>query len=58
MSTYTIESRKFNVKSDGWDKETIRDCVRKTESELRGAGGKRKRHPGCHRQSQLLIVAG
>ena len=39
MSTYAnieIEGNQFNVRSDGWDKETIRDCVREYVAEIRG----------------------
>ncbi len=39
MSTYanvTIEGNEFSVRSDGWDKETIRDCVREYVNEARG----------------------
>ena len=39
MSTYanvTIEGREFSVRSDGWDKETIRDCVREYVAEVKG----------------------
>ncbi len=39
MSTYAnveIEKQEFNVRSDGWDKETIRDCVREYVAEIKG----------------------
>lgn len=39
MSTYAnikIEGREFSVRSDGWDKETIRDAVREYVNEARG----------------------
>ncbi len=39
MSTYAnvlIKGREFSVKSDGWDKETIRDCVREYVAEIKG----------------------
>lgn len=39
MSTYAnvkIEGREFNVRSDGWDKETIRDAVREYVKEAKG----------------------
>jgi len=39
MSTYAdvlIEGREFSVRSDGWDKETIRDCVREYVAEIKG----------------------
>ena len=39
MSTYAnvlIAGREFNVRSDGWDKETIRDCVREYVAEIKG----------------------
>ena len=39
MSTYanvTIEGREFSVRSDGWDKETIRDCVREYVAKIKG----------------------
>ena len=39
MSTYanvTIESGEFSVRSDGWDKETIKDCVREYVKEAKG----------------------
>lgn len=39
MSTYAnvaIEGEEFSVRSDGWDKETIRDCVREYVQEAKG----------------------
>ena len=39
MSTYAnveIEGREFSVRSDGWDKETIRDCVREYVAKIKG----------------------
>jgi len=39
MSTYanvTIKGREFNVRSDGWDKQTIRDCVREYVADIKG----------------------
>ena len=39
MSTYAnveIEGGEFSVRSDGWDKETIRDCVREYVNEPKG----------------------
>ena len=39
MSTYanvTIEGNEFSVRSDGWDKETIRGCVREYVKEAKG----------------------
>lgn len=39
MSTYAnveIEKREFNVRSNGQDKETIRDCVREYVAEIKG----------------------
>lgn len=39
MATYaniSIEGREFSVRSDGGDKETIRDCVREYVKEARG----------------------
>ena len=39
MSTYAnviIEGREFYVRSDGWDKKTIRDCVREYVAEIKG----------------------
>ena len=38
MSTYAnilIGDREFNVRSDGWDKETIRDAVREYVAEIK-----------------------
>ena len=38
MSTYanvTIEGREFNVRSDGGNKKTIRDCVREYVAEIK-----------------------
>ena len=38
MSTYAnvlIEGREFNVRSDGEDKETIKDCVREYVAEIK-----------------------
>ena len=38
MSTYanvTIEGNEFSVRSDGGDKETIRDCVREYVAEIK-----------------------
>jgi len=31
-----IAGREFSVRSDGWDKETIRDCVREYVKEAKG----------------------
>ena len=39
MTTYanvTIGGREFSVRSDGGDKETIRDCVREYVAEVKG----------------------
>ena len=39
MSTYanvTIGGREFCVRNDGWDKDTIKDCVREYVQETRG----------------------
>jgi len=39
MSTYAnvlIADREFNVRSDGWDKDTIRDCIREYVAEIKG----------------------
>ncbi len=39
MSTYAnveIEGREFSVRSDGGDKETIRDCVREYVAKIKG----------------------
>ena len=39
MSTYanvSIEGGEFSVRGDGWDKETIRDCVREYVNEAKG----------------------
>ena len=39
MSTYanvSIEGREFSIRSGGWDKETIRDCVREYVNEAKG----------------------
>ena len=39
MSTYAnvlIEGREFNVRSDDWDKETIRGCVREYVAKIKG----------------------
>ncbi len=39
MSTHaniSIEGREFHVRSDGWDKETIRDAVREYVKEAKG----------------------
>ena len=32
----TIEGREFSVRSEGWDKETIRDCVREYVAKIKG----------------------
>mgnify|MGYP001047855281 CR=1 FL=1 len=39
MSTYAnveIENNQFSIRSDGWDKEAIRDTVREYVSEIKG----------------------
>jgi hypothetical protein len=38
MSTYAnveIEGQEFHIRSDGWDKETITDCVREYTAEIK-----------------------